>query len=142
MRVLITGHEGYIGSVMTPAFLDAGYEVVGLDTGYFRDCTLPGELAEVPAIHKDVRDLEPADLEGFGAVAHLAAISNDPVGDLNPDSTYSINHRASVELARLAKEAGVPRCLYSSSCSLYGAAGEGMIDESAPFNPVAPYGES
>jgi nucleoside-diphosphate-sugar epimerase len=142
MRVLITGHEGYIGSVMAPTFLGAGYEVVGLDTGYFRDCTLLPEVAELSSLRKDLRDLEPADLKGVGAVIHLAALSNDPVGDLNPDCTYSINHVASVELARLAKLAGVSRFLYSSSCSLYGAAAQGTVDESAPFNPVTPYGES
>jgi nucleoside-diphosphate-sugar epimerase len=141
-RVLITGHEGYIGSVMVPAFLEAGHEVVGLDVGYFRDCTLGPEGPEAPAMRKDIRDLVPADLEGFNAVVHLAAISNDPLGNLNPDCTYAINHAASVELARLAKVAGVARFLYSSSCSLYGAAGQDMIDEGAPFNPVTPYGDS
>jgi nucleoside-diphosphate-sugar epimerase len=141
-RVLITGHEGYIGSVMAPALVDAGHDVVGLDTGYFRDCTLNSHVAEIPTLRRDIRDLEPEDLEGFGAVAHLAAISNDPIGDLNPDCTYAINHAASVDLARQAKLAGVPRFLYSSSCSLYGAAGQGMIDETASFNPVTAYGDS
>jgi nucleoside-diphosphate-sugar epimerase len=96
----------------------------------------------VPSQRLDIRDVRVSDLEGFDAVLHLAALSNDPLGDLNPECTHEINHRASVRLARLAKEAGVPRFIFSSSCSLYGAAGEDLLDESAPFNPVTPYGVS
>jgi len=142
MRVLVTGHDGYIGAVLVPLFLDAGHEVVGLDAGWFSECTIGGELADVPAIAKDVRDVEASDLEGFDAVVHLAAVSNDPIGDLNPDVTYAINHRASVRLAEQAKTAGVERFLFSSSCSLYGAQGDAPVGEDAAFNPVTPYGES
>jgi nucleoside-diphosphate-sugar epimerase len=143
MRVLLTGHHGYIGSVLVPQLLAAGHEVVGLDMYLYEGCDF-GPAAPppaVPAIRRDVRDVRAADLEGFGAVVHLAALSNDPIGDLNPQCTYEVNHRASVALARAAREAGVERFLFSSSCSLYGAAGE-ECDESALFNPVTPYGES
>lgn len=122
--------------------LDAGHDTVGLDSSLFRGCSLGEPPPRVPAIHKDVRDIVAADLEGFDAVIHLAAISNDPIGDLNPHCTYAINHVASVRTAKLAKRAGVPRFLFSSSCSLYGAGGAGVLDESAAFNPVTPYGES
>jgi nucleoside-diphosphate-sugar epimerase len=143
MRVLVTGHHGYIGCVLVPLLQRAGHEVTGLDNFLFEGCDFGADPLEgVPAIRKDVRDVEAGDLEGFDAVMHLAAISNDPVGDLNPDSTYAINHRASVELAKLAKQAGVPRYLFSSSCSLYGAGGADWLDEGADFNPVTAYGES
>jgi nucleoside-diphosphate-sugar epimerase len=143
MKVLVTGHDGYIGAVMTPLLTAAGHEVVGLDTGLFGSFTLGEAPPEVPALHRDVRDVSPEDLTGFDAVIHLAAISNDPVGNLNPDLTYDINHRASVRLAESAKRAGVPRFLYSSSCSTYGAAeGDTAVDEQAEFNPVTPYGRS
>jgi nucleoside-diphosphate-sugar epimerase len=143
MKVLVTGHDGYIGAVMTPVLAAAGHEVVGLDTGLFRSFTLGEAPPEVPALEGDLRDVTPQQLEGFDAVIHLAAISNDPVGNLNPDLTYDINHRASVRLAECAKLAGVPRFLYSSSCSTYGAAeGESAVDEGAEFNPVTPYGRS
>ena len=141
MRVLVTGHDGYIGAVLVPLLRGAGHEVVGLDTGLFAGCAIGAEPERVEAIAKDVRDVTPADLEGFGAVVHLAAISNDPIGDLNPDVTYAINYRASVALAEAAREAGVERFAFASSCSLYGAA-EGTVDENADFNPVTPYGES
>jgi nucleoside-diphosphate-sugar epimerase len=142
MRVLITGHDGYIGAVMVPIIRAAGHEVVGLDTSLFEGCAFGGEPAGIPAKRLDIRDVESGGLEGFDAVIHLAALSNDPLGDLNPEVTYDINHRASVLLARLAKSAGVPRYLYSSSCSLYGAGGDEDLDETAAFNPVTPYGES
>jgi nucleoside-diphosphate-sugar epimerase len=143
MRVLVSGHHGYIGSILVPLLGAAGHEVVGLDTYMYEGCDFGQELAPaVPAIRKDVRDTTPADLDGFDAVIHLAALSNDPVGDLNPDCTFAINHRASVSLARAAKQAGVGRFLFASSCSLYGAAGKDWIDESAEFNPVTAYGES
>jgi nucleoside-diphosphate-sugar epimerase len=123
--------------------LDAGHDVVGLDIYLYRGCDFGEDPAPtVPAIYKDVRDVEASDLDGFDAVLHLAALSNDPIGDLNPECTYAVNHRASVSLARAAKQAGVQRYLLSSSCSLYGAAGQGWIDETADFNPVTPYGES
>ncbi len=143
MRVLVSGHHGYIGSILVPLLGTAGHEVVGLDTYMYEGCDFGEELAPaVPAMRKDVRDVTPADLDGFDAVIHLAALSNDPVGDLNPDCTFAINHRASVSLARAAKQAGVGRFLFASSCSLYGAAGQDWIDETAEFNPVTPYGES
>jgi nucleoside-diphosphate-sugar epimerase len=142
MRVLVTGHNGYIGCSLVPLLHAAGHEVVGLDNYLYETCTFGEDVFDPPALRKDVRDVELADLEGFEAVIHLAAISNDPVGDLNPDATYDINHRAATRLARLAKEAGVERFLFSSSCSLYGAAGNDFLDESAGFNPVTPYGES
>jgi nucleoside-diphosphate-sugar epimerase len=143
MNVLVTGHAGYIGAVLVPMLLEAKHEVTGLDTDFFAGCDFNGGLAGVPAIRKDLRDVTTTDLKGFDAVIHLAALSNDPLSDLNPECTYEINHRASVGLAELAKAAGVPRFLFSSSCSLYGlAAGADFLAEDAPFNPVTPYGES
>ncbi len=142
MRILITGHKGYIGTVMAPLLADAGHEVVGLDSDLFEQCTFGDAPREFPSIRKDLRDVEPADLKGFDAVIHLAGLSNDPLGNLNPNLTYDINHHASVRLARLAKEVGVKRYLFSSSCSTYGAAGDKILDETAEFNPVTPYGRS
>lgn len=143
MRVVVTGHDGYIGMVLVPLFQRAGHEVVGLDSFLFEGCTLGPEPPDVPALRVDLRDLDPSSLEGFDAVVHLAAISNDPLGDLDPGLTYQVNHEASVNLARAAKEAGVTRFLFSSSCSLYGASGgDAMLSEEAAFNPVTPYGES
>jgi nucleoside-diphosphate-sugar epimerase len=142
MRVLITGHQGYIGTVMAPLLADAGHEVVGLDSDLFEQCTFGEAPREFPSIRKDLRDVEGADLKGFDAVIHLAGLSNDPLGNLNPNLTYDINYHASMRLARLAKEAGVARYLFSSSCSTYGAAGDKILDETAEFNPVTPYGRS
>jgi nucleoside-diphosphate-sugar epimerase len=142
MRVLVTGHRGYIGSVLVPALQRAGHEVVGLDSDLFADCWFGPAQPEVESIHADVREVETSDLVGFDSVVHLAAVCNDPVGDLNPQATYDINHLASVRVAECAKAAGVQRFLFSSSCSLYGRAGEEMLDESAEFAPVTPYGES
>lgn len=142
MRVLVTGHNGYIGSVMTRVLEDAGHDVEGLDSYLFAACTFGPNVPDVPARRMDVRDVEVGDLEGFDAVCHLAGISNDPVGDLNPDVTYEINHLASSRLARLAKEAGVSRFIFSSSCSIYGASPGGVVDETSPINPVTAYGWS
>jgi len=142
MRVLITGHKGYIGTAIVPLFLSAGHDVSGLDSGIFEDCIFGGEIVQIPEIPKDLRDVERADLKGFDAVVHLAALCNDPLSDLRPELTFEINHAASLRFARLAKEAGVKRFLISSSCSIYGAAGENLVNESAPFNPVTVYGQS
>ncbi len=143
MRVIVSGHNGYIGSVLTPILTGAGHDVTGLDTFFYEECTYGPERANPPALRKDIRDIEVNDLSGFDAVIHLAALSNDPLGDLRPQITYDINYGGSVRLARIAKAAGVPRFLFSSSCSLYGAsATDEMIDEEAAFNPVTPYGES
>ncbi len=142
MRILITGHTGYIGTVMAPFLADAGHEVTGFDSDLFEQCTFGEEPRKFPSIRKDLRDVEAADLKGFEAVIHLAGLSNDPLGNLNPSLTYDINHHASVRLARLAREVGVKRYLFSSSCSTYGAAGDKILDETADFNPVTPYGRS
>ncbi len=143
MRVLVTGHDGYIGTVLVPLLAQAGHEVTGLDSFLYRGCVLgPEPEWAPPALERDIRDVEPADLRGFDAVVHLAAISNDPLGDYRPETTFEINHLATSQLAELAKEAGVRRFLFSSSCSLYGAASDAWLDESAEFHPVTPYGES
>ena len=142
MRVLVTGHKGYIGTVLVPMLLDRGHNVRGLDTDLYRRSTFGAAPQPVPTIEKDVRDVAAEDLEEIDAVIHLAALSNDPLGNLRPELTYEINHRASVRLAKLAKRQGVERFLFSSSCSTYGAAGEDLVDETAAFNPVTPYGET
>ena len=143
MRILLTGHDGYIGHVLTPMLLERGHDVTGLDSCLYDGCGFStGKELAVPVIRKDVRDVQLDDLRGFDAVAHLAGISNDPLGDLAPQTTYAINHEASVRLARLAKQAGVRRFVFSSSCSNYGAAGDSYLKEDASFNPVTPYAES
>lgn len=142
MRVLVTGHNGYIGTVLTPMLLERGYEVVGLDSDLFEECTFGAAPVHVPEIRKDIRDVEASDLEGVDAIMHLAGLSNDPLGDLDPQLTYEINYLASVRLAMLAKRAGITRFIFSSSCSTYGAAGDDMLDETSSFNPVTPYGRS
>jgi len=143
VRVFVTGHDGYIGTVLAPLLASAGHDVTGADSFLYRGCGLgPNPRWPWPVIERDVRDLEPSDLRGFDAVVHLAAISNDPLGDYRPETTFDINHLATSRLAERAKEAGVRRFLFSSSCSLYGAAGDAWLDESAEFRPVTPYGES
>jgi nucleoside-diphosphate-sugar epimerase len=127
---------------MVPALRRAGHEVTGLDTGYYDECDFMAPPDDVPELKRDLRDVSARDLEGFDAVCHMAALSNDPLGDLNPNITYDINQHASVALAKAAKQAGVGRFLFSSSCSLYGSGGADLLDENAAFNPVTPYGES
>ncbi len=142
MRVLLTGHDGYIGTVMSPVLAAAGHEVVGLDSFLFGGCGFGGNV-EIPSMPMDVRDVQLPALKGLDAIVHLAAICNDPVGNLDPSCTYAINHEASVRLAELAKEAGIQRFLFSSSCSLYGASNtDELLTEEAAFNPVTPYGMS
>jgi len=142
MRVLLTGHEGYIGAVASQMLLAAGHDVVGLDTSLFAGCDFGNPAPQIPGIRKDIREIAKSDLDTFDAVVHLAALSNDPLGNLDANLTYDINHKASVRLAQLAKQAGVKRFVFSSSCSTYGAAGDGFLDETALLNPVTPYGES
>jgi nucleoside-diphosphate-sugar epimerase len=144
MKVLVTGHLGYIGSVMVPMLRKAGHEVVGCDSDLYERCTFDagGAIVSIPALLKDVRDVTEWDLKGFDAVIHLAALSNDPMGNLNPEVTHSINHRASVRLATLAKKQGVKRFLLASSCSNYGKAGDEMVDETGTLSPVTAYGQS
>ena len=142
MRVLVTGHKGYIGSGLVPVLLRCDHEVVGLDSDLFRECTFGEQLAGVEEILKDIRDVEPADLKGFDAVIHLAGLSNDPLGDLNPKITGEINHKASVRLASLSRESGVKKFLFSSSCSNYGASASEFVDEKSNLNPLTPYAKS
>ena len=143
MRVLVTGHKGYIGTVLVPMFLHDGHEVFGLDSDLYRRCTYGAGISEIPETIKDVRDVEKTDLDqGFDAIIHLAALSNDLLGDLNPQHTMDINYGATIRIAEIAKELGVKRFLFASSCSMYGAAGDSILDESASFNPVTAYAES
>jgi nucleoside-diphosphate-sugar epimerase len=144
MRILVTGHRGYIGSVLVPIVQAAGHDVVGLDIDLYRGCTFgdPSSLPDVPEIAADVRDVRPDQLDGIDAIIHLAALSNDPLGDLDEDLTHAINHRATVHLARVGREAGARRFLFASSCSNYGAAGGDVLDETSPLRPVTAYGVS
>jgi nucleoside-diphosphate-sugar epimerase len=142
MRVLLTGHQGYLGTVMAPILRAAGHDVTGLDCGFFADCVLGDVPQDPPGIRLDLRDVTVEHLVGFDAVVHLAALSNDPLGAVAPQITYDINHHASVRLAQLAKEAGARRFLYASTCSVYGAGGDALVDESAPLRPLTPYAES
>ena len=142
MKILLTGSRGYIGTVMAPMMVRAGHDVVGLDTDLYRRSTFGAWQESIRTIEKDVRAVEAGDLKGFDAVAHLAALSNDPLGDLNPQLTYDINHLASVRLAKVAKQAGVGRFVFASSCSNYGAAGDAPVNEESELHPVTAYGES
>lgn len=142
MKILLTGHRGYLGVEMASHLVDLGHEVVGLDSDLFADCDFIAAPDPIPTLEIDVRDVTAADLAGFEAVIHLAALSNDPLSDLNPQLTYDINRDGSIFLAKAAKEAGAGRFVFSSSCSLYGKGGDAELDEQAPFNPVTPYGES
>ncbi|MFK8015364.1 MAG: NAD-dependent epimerase/dehydratase family protein [Gammaproteobacteria bacterium] len=142
MRVLVTGHKGYIGTVMVPMLQARGHTVVGIDSDLYRNSTYGTAPAPVEEIIKDVRDIEKADLEGVDAIVSLAALSNDMLGDFNPELTYQINHMASVRLAEMAIDLGIRRYVFASSCSMYGAAGDKILDESAEFNPVTAYATS
>jgi nucleoside-diphosphate-sugar epimerase len=142
MKVLVDGDRGYVGAVLVPVLLDAGHDVVGLDAGWYDGCDFGPLRTDYPSRTGDIREQRPEDLEGFDAVVHLAAISNDPVGHLNPDATYSVNAHGAAHMAEVARAAGVSRFLFSSSCSLYGAAGDAPVTEESGFNPVTPYGES
>jgi nucleoside-diphosphate-sugar epimerase len=140
--VLVTGHRGYIGSVLAPYLLEQGYDVVGLDTGYYDDCTLVPDPIEIPEIRKDLRDVTADDVRSFYGVVHLAALSNDPIGNLNERWTEEINHEASVRLAELARKADVRRFLFSSSCIMYGMSEAEVVDETAPLDPHTEYARS
>ncbi|UCD73454.1 MAG: SDR family oxidoreductase, partial [Candidatus Bathyarchaeota archaeon] len=142
MRVLVTGHNGYIGSVLVPILLREGHDVQGLDSDLFGSCSFGSSPLSIPYLQKDIRDIEDPDLRGFDAVVHLAALSNDPLGYFNPKLTYVINHKATVKLAKLSKKAGVKRFIFSSSCSLYGSSSDDFLTETAEPNPVTPYATS
>lgn len=142
MRVLVTGHNGYLGSVLMPVLRAAGHDVLGMDTFFFENCTIGSDERHAPVLRKDIRDVEVADLRGLDAVIHLAALSNDPLGDQAPERTYDINHRGAVRLARCARATGVSRFLLASSCSVYGTGGEEPLAEDAPLRPLTPYAVS
>ncbi|WP_143438022.1 SDR family oxidoreductase, partial [Hydrocoleum sp. CS-953] len=142
MKVILTGHKGYIGTVLVPMLLEKGHEVTGIDSDLYQDSTFGEGIPEIPELKKDIRDVEASDLVGFDAMLHLAGLSNDPLGNLNPQLTYEINHLASVHLAKLSKEVGISRYIFSSSCSNYGAGGNDWLTEDSAFNPVTPYGIS
>lgn len=142
MKVMVTGHLGYIGTVLTSMLLQEGYDVVGMDSDLYRACTFGDGIVDVPTLRKDIRDAVAGDFEGVEAVLHLAALSNDPLGSIDRSVTLDINHRGSAHVARMARTAGVRRFVFSSSCSTYGAGGQELKTESSAFNPVTPYGES
>jgi nucleoside-diphosphate-sugar epimerase len=143
MNVLVTGHHGYIGSIVAPAIAAAGHDVNGVDTFFYEGCDFGDEPATPAAMRADIRDLRVADLESYQAIVHLAALSNDPLGAFDPELTLDINYRGTVELARKAREAGVERFVFASSCSMYGAAeGDERVTEEAPLRPLTAYAES
>lgn len=142
MKILVTGSQGYIGTVLMPMLVKSGHDVMGLDSDLYKNCTFGEDMPDIPFIKKDIRDIEKSDLEGFDAILHLAGLSNDPLGDLDPELTFEINHKASVRLAELAKSIGIKRFVFSSSCSNYGAGGDKFLAEDSAFNPVTPYGIS
>jgi nucleoside-diphosphate-sugar epimerase len=140
MKIVVTGADGYIGSLLAPLLLERGHEVVGLDTGFYRNGWLYNGIMKAPlTISKDIRAITECDLEGFDAIAHLAELSNDPLGQLNPTLTYQINHLGSVNLAQKCKRAGVTRFVYTSSCSVYGAGSDAYRTEESETNPQTAY---
>jgi nucleoside-diphosphate-sugar epimerase len=143
MRVLVSGHHGYIGSVLAPLLADAGHEVTGLDLDLYAGCDFGSELGDIQSLRLDIRETAPTALTGFDAVVHLAALSNDPLGDLNEQWTYDVNRDGTLALALAARAAGVRRFVFASSCSMYGASGtDDALDESAPFRPLTAYAAS
>jgi nucleoside-diphosphate-sugar epimerase len=142
MKIVVTGHHGYIGSALVPVLVESGHDVVGIDTFYYEGCDLRPDRVEVRSIALDVRDVSPRHFEGVDAVVHLAALSNDPLGALTPELTQEINCEGTLRTARCAREAGVERFIFSSSCSMYGAASDGAVDEDAPQKPLTAYAES
>jgi nucleoside-diphosphate-sugar epimerase len=140
MRVLATGTDGYIGTLLPPLLMERGHEVIGVDTGFYRAGWLFNATdRSALTLHRDIRRLTADDLEGVDAIVHMAELSNDPVGQLSPEITYDINHMGSVHLATLAKAAGVRRFVYTSSCSVYGVATESSVNEESPLNPQTAY---
>ena len=142
MRVLVTGHKGYIGTVLVPMLHDQGWQVTGIDSDLYRSCTFGSYHSDFPEIIRDFRDIKTEELEAYDTLIHLAGLSNDPLGDIDPELTFEINYTATVDLARRAKRAGVRRFIFSSTCSTYGAGSNNLLDEDAPLRPVTPYGES
>jgi nucleoside-diphosphate-sugar epimerase len=147
MKVLVTGNNGYIGTIMVPMLLTNGFDITGLDSDIFEesifgDESITGGISHIPYLRKDIRDVELSDLNGIDAIVHLCALSNDPLGNFNPEITYEINHEASLKLAKLAKKAGVQRFIFSSSCSVYGASTAEILNEESQVNPITPYAVS
>lgn len=142
MRVLVTGDRGYIGSVLVPLLLKRKYRVIGFDTGYFANGEKNISSPNYKSIIKDIRRIEKKDLEDIDGVIHLSALSNDPMGEINPRLTQKINFESSVKLAKMAKQIGVKRFLFSSSCSIYGIVKNGVVDEESPVNPLTAYAKS
>jgi len=142
MRIIVTGHKGYVGTIMVPLLQAEGYDILGLDSCFYNSNNLEDNMYDIPYLKKDIRDIESSDLKGYEAIIHLAALSNDPLGNFDPKLTYSINHLASYKLAKLAKKVGIPRFLFASSCSVYGASDGKICTEESKTNPVTPYGVS
>ena len=142
MRILVTGHKGYVGTIMVPLLQAEGYDISGLDSNFYNSNNVENNMYDIPYLKKDIRDVESSDLRGYEAIIHLAALSNDPLGNFDPELTYSINNYASFNLAKLAKKVGVEKFLFASSCSVYGASNGKMMTEESEINPVTPYGIS